>query len=267
MLNIFKRTAIVCITILCGTGIFAQRVDRDFYVPEESNVTISDTLHILCVGNSFTYYFDSPHKLQEIAGFEGHYLDISYSVKGGWSFTDHLTYQPTIDAINKGGFDVAFLQNQSQAPALYIYDKKNHSTVRDDFERLADNVKQKSPGCRIILERTWSYPKMDKKMSEWCKSEKTFDHLLEKGTKEMARHYGADISPIGNAFSLCRKKYPEINLFHKDYKHPSPEGIYLKSCVNYLILFGHRFGTNPSNCDIDPTVAERLRGIAEKIVF
>ena len=93
------------------------------------------------------------------------------------------------------------------------------------------------------------------------------DEALAKGTRKVAKRSGAGVSPIGDAFTICRKMYPEINLLHTDGHHQSPKGTYLKACVNYLMLFGQKFGPSPSNCDIDPDTAAKLRGVAEHVVL
>ena len=36
-----------------------------------------DTTRVLCIGNSFTYFYDSHLKLAEIALSQGHYIDMT----------------------------------------------------------------------------------------------------------------------------------------------------------------------------------------------
>ena len=260
------KTLTLCYLLICGTAL-AQNKGRDTYIPKESPVPCLDSMKILCIGNSFTYFYDAPHKLQEIAAFEGHYLDVTVSVKGGGSCRKHLVYEPTVKAVAKGGYDVAFIQDQSQAAARYFKDRKAHPYVGNDFETLADYVKTYSRDCRIILERTWSFPDKKEKTAKEFGSEEKFDELIGKGARKIARHYGADLSPIGDAFSLSRRLYPEIELLHSDCKHSGPAGMYLKACVNYLILYRQDFGPNPSNCDLDPETAAKLRSVARSIVL
>lgn len=237
---------------------------HDEYAPKPSPVPCQDTTKVLCIGNSFTYFFDSPHKLQEIAAFEGHWLDIHVSTKGGYTFANHIVYAPTAEAIGEGGYDVAFLQDQSQAGARFKALRSEYPYIRKDFETLSDCVRTWSRDCRIILERTWSYPAME---NGGFPTEAEFDEALAKGTRKVAKRSGAGVSPIGDAFTICRKMYPEINLLHIDGHHQSPKGTYLKACVNYLMLFGQKFGPSPSNCDIDPDTAAKLRGVAEHVVL
>ena len=73
-----------------------------------------DTTRVLCVGNSFTYYFDSHLKLAEIALSQGHYIDMTAAYVGGYTFNMHLNDLKTISAIEQftSPYDCVFLQNQ-----------------------------------------------------------------------------------------------------------------------------------------------------------
>ena len=44
---------------------------------------------------------------------EGHYTDCWMTEKGGWTMTKHMVYEPTVEAVEKGGYDYVFLQDQS----------------------------------------------------------------------------------------------------------------------------------------------------------
>lgn len=235
---------------------------RDNYIPRLAPVQASDTTKVLCIGNSFTYFYDAPHHLQEIAAFEGHFLDVTVAVKGGQTFGGHLLYRPTFEALKKGGYDYIFLQDQSQNPARLLSEK--NKSVMTDFEALVYVVKKSSPNGTCILERTWSYPGSE---NGGFSTEKEFDKYLLKGARKMASAQKAPMSPIGDAFNIARAEHPEIPMFGPDDKHQSREGTYLKACVNYLMIFGTRFGTNPSSCDVDPQSAAVLRAIAERVVL
>ena len=83
----------------------------------------------------------------------------------------------------------------------------------------------------------------------------------------MARAAKAEVSPIRDAFRMTNVERPDILLFAEDGYHQTAYGSYLKSCVNYLVIFGESFGENPSDCGLDPKKAAALRGIAEAVVF
>ena len=81
-----------------------------------------DTLKVLCLGNSFTYFYGCPTMLKEIAWNEGHFIDVNASLKGGWNMGQHLSLQTTNDLILEGGYDYMILQDQSLVPAKVGHD-------------------------------------------------------------------------------------------------------------------------------------------------
>ena len=234
------------------------------YVMDYGTVAPKDTTKVLCIGNSFTYYQSCPQMLKQIAWKEGHYLDVSASLKGGWSMGKHLNYPTTEDEIGRGGYDVVILQDQSQSAAQVGSDRRKYAENVTNTVAVAKKVRSSSEDCRLLLECTWAYAGKNNG-GFGCVTE--FYKNAGKGIKVMARAAKADVSPIRDAFRLANIERPDILLFADDGYHQSIYGSYLKSCVNYLVLFGEPFGDDPSDCGIDPKKAAALRNIAETVVF
>lgn len=234
------------------------------YVMDYGVIPPKDTTNVLCIGNSFTYYQSCPQMLKEIAWKEGHYLDVSASLKGGWSMGKHLTYPTTDDEIARGGYDVVILQDQSQSAAQVGSDRKKYTENVENTVAMAQKVRAISQGCRLLLECTWAYAGKNNGGFD-CVTD--FYHNAGKGIKVMARAAKAEVSPIRDAFRMTNVERPDILLFAEDGYHQTAYGSYLKSCVNYLVIFGESFGENPSDCGLDPKKAAALRGIAEAVVF
>ena len=224
-----------------------------------------DTTRVLCLGNSFTYYHSCPAMLKEIAWNEGHCLDISASLKGGRTMKQHQTLGTTTDLLAEGGYDVVFFQDQSQAAGNVGNDRKKNAALVEDLKVLAEMVRETSPECRTVFECTWAYPGRE---HGGFGSIADFDKYADKGARIMAKAADIDdVSPIGKAFKYTREEHPDIMLYHTDGHHQSVYGSYLKSCVNYLLLFGEPFGESPADCGLDPKKTEVLRKVAEKIVL
>lgn len=222
-------------------------------------------LRILCLGNSFTFYGHTAWKLQELAGSQGYELDIQAHLKGSQTLEQHLSLALTQEAIKKGGYDYAFLQDQSQNPARLANEPANYTDVVTAFKNISESIRSYSPDCKIVIEETWSYPGQSYGGFD---SYENFDRLLSQGCKTMSVSVqNSLISPIGRAFALCRSQYPSIKLYHTDNKHQSDEGAYLKACVNYLLLYSEKFTDKVSDCGIEPTTAQQLRTIAETVVL
>ena len=203
--------------------------------------------------------------LKDLAWNEGHCLDITASLKGGWTMAKHMELPMTKEIVAEGGYNYVLLQDQSQAPAKVGKDKKEHAQLVKDMAAMADKVREVSPKCKPVVECTWAYPG---KENGGFESYEAFYAYAKKGAKIMAKAVGkSKISPIADAFDIVRNERPDINLYHTDSYHQSKEGSYLKSCVNYLMLFGTPFGENPADCLLDKDVAAYLRSVAERVVL
>ena len=224
-----------------------------------------DTTRVLCIGNSFTYFHGSPVMLKEIAWNEGHYLDVSASLKGGWTMAKHMLLSMTDDLVAEGGYDYVFLQDQSRAPAKVGKDRKENTQLVKDIAAMADKVRTSSSGCKAVVECTWAYPGRE---AGGFGSYEAFYAYAKRGAKIISKAVGKSrISPLADAFDIVLKERPDINLYYKDNYHQSKEGSYLKSCVNYLMLFREPFGEDPADCLIDKEVARYLREVAERVVL
>jgi hypothetical protein len=189
---------------------------------------------------------------------------MSASVKGGWSMGQHLDFAPTDDLVAEGGYDVVFLQDQSQAPAKVGYDKKKNASLLKAMTGMADKVRTTSRDCRVVVECTWAYPG---KQNGGFESVSQFYKYAGKGARMMAKAAKAEVSPIREAFRIANMERPDILMFAPDGYHQSPYGSYLKSCVNYLLIYGEKFGDSPSDCGLNAKKAAALRSIAEQVVL
>ncbi len=231
------------------------------YVQNMGTAEPKDTKTVLCLGNSFSYYSNPIWMLKEIAYSQGHYLKINAHVKGSQHLTNHTTLSMSLEAINRGGYDFAFIQDQSQNPANYA--KNSDATIMQGCTDVVNLIKTASPSCQVILEETWAFPSGTYGGFD---SYENFDALLEQGTKAMAEANSTWMSPIGKAFKGARAN-TSFSLYHTDNKHQSEYGAYLKACVNYLVLFGEAFTGDVPSCGLNPEHAAYLRQIAEQTVL
>ena len=224
---------------------------------------ITDTKKILILGNSFTHYWGSPFVLKQIARSQGHRLDMRVHSEPGVSLKEHTTdFTLSRDIINEGGYDFAILQENSITHAKYA-DKVN-TTALSETNALADAIKAESQTCRIVLENTWAYSEENYK---GYGSYEAFYEKLVAGCNEIAQSVRLEVSPIGTAFKKVTDNYPDINCLYTDNHHASCNGAYLKSCVNYLRLYGGGFNDNPYPGEAtSPEFAQTLRTVAYNVV-
>ena len=252
-----KRIALLlCLLASAAPFLSAQR----FQLP--ASPKDRNEIWVLCIGNSFTYYYDADIMLQDIAASQGIRMQIGKFLKGGQTFGQHLKLEKSLQAVDFGGYDYAFLQDQSVNAARYARD--GDQQVLEDLKTLKSRIVRKSPDCKIILERTWSY---SGKEAGGFDTAANLDKYLEKGNKELASKAHTWLSPIGIAFNTVCKDRPDIKLLSADDKHQGPAGSYLKACVNYLVITGLRFHGNVDRCGLNPETAAYLRSVAEKTVL
>ena len=232
------------------------------YVQNLGTAVPGDTKKVLCLGNSFSYYSNPAWMLKEIAWNEGHYLNVKGHFKGSQNFGQQLGLSFSTDAIDIGGYDYAFIQDQSQNPATYGRD--GTASIAANCTALADKIRAKSASCQVILEQTWTFSASSYGgFTDFA----TFESYNAAGARAMAEAAGTWVSPIGVAFRIVREGASGINLYHTDNKHQSVYGAYLKACVNYLVLYGEAFGSSPADCGIEPSKAAYLRSVAEQVVL
>ena len=246
-----------------GFVVFYSHAFLGAYAQNLGTVAPKDTLNLLYIGNSFTYYTSSAAMLKEIAWNEGHYIDLKLSIKGGARFHRHLGFAITDDAINKGNYKLAILQEHSLGPAAIGKDK--NSEYLQHSKDLAAKILTKSPDCKFLVEYRTSATAKNNFYD--CGDMKTYVKYTLKGTKRIAKAIGGDISNISDAFFLAQKERSDFDILAADGSHPSKYGAYLKSCVNYLTIYGKPFGPSPADCGIEPEISAYLRSVAERVVL
>lgn len=241
-----------------GTG-FPADLNTTAYINVLGRGKTKDLHKVLCIGNSFTYYYGATFMLKEIAWGMGHRLHVVDATKGGQTFGQHLGLTVTNDAIGQGGFDFAFLQDQSQSNFRYGSDPERYAALRENAGKIAARIREKSPACDIIHENTWRRTSEDPAVRV---------PAMKKGAAAMAEAEKSRVSPILDAFERVMSERPDLNLYHTDGHHPNAYGAYLKACVNYLMLGidNRNFVDRAPDCHLETATARYLRTVAVQVV-
>ena len=221
-----------------------------------------DSKKILFIGNSFTYYYGTSFMFKEIARSEGHQVDAVISVKGGQEFSEHLNLELSLDAIKRGGYDYAFLQDTS--PNAAIYADTGSEDILDACKQINALTLKYSPSCQIIYECTWACPYDDYR---GYGSYEKLDQMLNKGFELLIPQLAEDVwvSPIGEGFRIAREQ--GLDLLYTDDRHQNRAGAYMKACINYLFLYKTPFTDSVSDCGLSAQQAAKIRAIATQVVF
>lgn len=234
-----------------------------------------DTLRMLFIGNSYTYYHTYPAIFKEIAWHEGHYADCNIFISGGYTMKAHLANPHSMEQVDKGGYDYVMLQDQSILPTLNGTADDAGSAMQ--MTKMIIRVRESSPAAKVLLEITWgrkfgnnNFGKYEKYIEKYPHFYSSYDamqqRLIDVITAE-ATHNDAMVTPVGYAWQIVMHERPEINLYHKDNHHQSYAGSYLAAAVAYLTVYKQPFGSAPANCKLNPEIAAYLRSVAERVVL
>lgn len=201
-----------------------------------------DTLKVLFVGNSYTYFWNMPLTVSAMAATQGKSIMARKSTAGGAYLMEHWDGKKglkTREVITHGAWDIVVLQNQS----LSTIEKYNRfMEYGKRFIRLV-----KKSGAVPMLYITWARqynPLMQKKIT--------------KAYKTLADETGVKTVPVGPIWKQVRTLRPDLRLFHADGSHPSNIGSYLIACVFYAMLTGSKTSSLPERITTTDKNGEKL---------
>lgn len=228
----------------------------------------SQTKKVLFIGNSYTFYFDMPQIVADLASSVGDNLSVTTSAYGGWSLSQHSTTTNTLNLINQGGWDYVVLQEYSQNPS------ESQSFVEANvypYAQYLDNlIHAASPNAVTIFYMTWGRKDGDTERCGVNPPVCTYigmDNLTRTRYMFMAQTQHAIISPAGPVWRYIRSHYPLINLYDPDGSHPSNAGSYAIACSFYTAIFRKDPTLLTYNSALSPSDAAQIRNAAKAVVF
>jgi len=250
--------------MLTSIPMFANSVAVSNKVLESKNIK-----SVMYVGNSFFYYNNSLHNhvssivenhssnktlRQRSITINGsslswHPLEAYLTNKNMGSFTIDAANDNKYKQVKDTSIDAVIFMDCSLCPI--------HPETKKDFhENVTKYAKTiRSRGMEPILFMSWPYknkPSMIMELrEEFFKAAKTNNILL---------------IPVGEAFYALERKYPEINLYKDDLRHPSKEGTYLAASVIFATLFDLNVKGTKGMQGIDADITLKIQEIADSTV-
>ena len=190
-------------------------------------------MKILFIGNSYTYYNDSPKIFGALAEDNGKDVAVDAVTKGGRKLFENLdpedeNYKRIIELTQKNHYDVLFLQEHSNLPI----------TCFDDFYRGAVGLCDLIKATRVILYTPWGYKDGSPKLDSLGITNEKMTSEIYAAYKKVADEIGAQLSPVGLAFANMKKISPDTELYNPDKTHPSLIGSLIAATCHYKTLFG-----------------------------
>jgi hypothetical protein len=208
----------------------------------------AQTLKVLFIGNSLTYYNDLAGLVQQFSAREEKPLYIEAVTFPLASLDFHWKSTDARERIERTAWDYVILQQYSTRPAEHP-----RETV-EEYERFARVVA--GVGAKPIIFENWSRSGRDgdeRKMTD------TYQKVHEA--------IGGTIAPIGHAWRICRDTHPEIDLFEDD-RHPTVAGTYLTACVLYRTLYHKQATGLPTalqGLKLSAGIAQTLQQVADQV--
>jgi len=215
---------------------------------------------VLFLGNSYTFYFDMPTIVQDLASSVGDKLVHDENTTGGYTLENHLADGESIGKIRKGGWDYVVLQEQSTRPVrdIEIVEEQTFAKAAalDSIRHLANPVGD------VMFFMTWG-----RKNSYEGLSFEGMNDLLRERYRTMQANQNGLISPVGAVWRYIRDNSPAIELYDPDESHPSNAGSYLSACTFYTSIFQKDPTALSYDFDLSASDAQTIRAAVKAVVF
>lgn len=208
-----------------GTAPPMHRV-RDLYSGEP--------MHVLFLGNSYTFMHDLPGMIEKLARASGHELVTDSYTKAGTT-VKRLAADPRVQAhLEQESWDYVVIQGKSIEP-ITDYDRFYEGAIE-----LAQRVVQL--GATPVFFETWARradsPFYDRRAAGDNQAPAQMQSLLHDAYGAVAVDTGALVVPVGQVWASSLRVQPKLKLHASDSSHPNVAGSYLSACVFFAVLGG-----------------------------
>jgi hypothetical protein len=216
------------------------------------------TLHVLFIGNSYTYVNDLPGMVQQIAATAGvpPLIETDMIAVGGATLIQHWDGPDAQPRINERRWSHVVLQGQSLEP---LDDTWSFEYGATSFAALIVDA-----GAQPTWYVTWARAASDAGYPYPGGPEEMQDRLTEEYDHVAAPWPQSVLSCVGEAFGAALPTHPEITLHQSDLSHPTVAGTYLAACTFYTALTGNPVpATSAVPAGLSSTEAATLRDVAK----
>ncbi len=201
------------------------------------NAPAQDTLKVLFLGNSHTYYNDMPQLFADLSESGGHPTVISSNTPGGYTLEGHTVNYTSLHLIGMGIWDYVVLQENSQYPVInYLRYNSMYPAIRELDSLIAFN----NGLTTIFLNWGWRYggqAEVDGYQSPFFEDYFQMQDSMTSACTEIAGEIQAVLAPLGEAWRTAVTWDPDLVLWAPDNYHPALNGSYLGACVFYATFY------------------------------
>ena len=195
-----------------------------------------DTLNVLFIGNSYTYYNNMPHLVSLISDSTDIKIITRKSTLGGAWLHEHWNGKRNLETqkiLAQEKYDIVVLQEYSMG-AITAPD-----SLRKYVSQFARLVRKY--GAEPMLFLVWAREKVPQYQAE-----------LNDPYEFVAKENKMLLVPVGKAWEMAKKYRPNIELYDADGTHPSELGSFLSAAV----FVGALTGQVPETVYQVPTVTD-----------
>lgn len=180
------------------------------------------TLRVLFIGNSYTYFNNLPALLSALSVSDpaAAQIETEMVAHSGATLRQHWEQGDALAELKKDHWDFVVLQEQSTQPII-------DPETMYRYCRLFD-AEIKRAGARTVFFLTWARQNRPETQAG-----------LNEAYSKIARELGGLLAPVGIAWQRVRKLNSNLLLYMRDQSHPNAGGSYLAACVLYSVIVGH----------------------------
>ena len=249
----FKRLLSIVLAMLLFSGCVQVPAATEPTETKGSEEPVDDTITVLFIGNSLTYYNDMPTEIFEaMAEDAGYKVKVFRITKGSHKLSKFAQpldeYGGKVDSAlaKENKYDYVVLQEYSPIPVSGDVDQF-YTAVRN----LSDRIR--SAGATPILYSTWGYKTGHSSLKDYGGTTEAMTWKLAAAYRAIGYELGIDVAYAGLAFHDVYSKYSMLELYNEDLYHPSYAGSYLAAAT----LFATIFDEDPTTLTFTGTLEER----------
>lgn len=193
-----------------------------------------DTVDVLFLGNSYTYFNNLPEMVLAIStALDGPVVRGAGHTHGGQTLRGHLDDDHVPDALSAGperGGDWEWVLLQEQSTLGAEYDGESGTLGSPDAFHAATRelaTMVQNEGARPALYMTWAKEAFPDQ-----------SETIAQAYHSIGNELGLPVANVGEAWAEVRRLRPDFSLFLDDGSHPNGAGSYLAACVIYAMVTG-----------------------------